>query len=128
MPVAMAMPSVKSRTGPFSEISCARVVNCPASVTSRSIVTDASEQPDDGAGEREQRAFGQELTHEAPSAGAERHPDRHSRSRFSRRASIRLATLAHTMSRRKPGGAEQNPERRTEAARQLVAERHAPSR
>ncbi len=45
MPVALAIANVNSRTVPFSEISCARVVNCPASVTSKSIATDARSSP-----------------------------------------------------------------------------------
>ena len=45
IPVSMATPTVNNRTGPFSEISCARVVNSPARRTSKSMLIAASASP-----------------------------------------------------------------------------------
>ena len=82
------------------------------------------EEADDGAGERQQRALGQELPDQAPSARAERHPDRQLALALQQPREEQVGDARADDEEEKPRGAEQNPERRPEPARQLVAQRH----
>ena len=81
-------------------------------------------QADDCSRDSEQRALGQELTHQAPSPGAKRHADRHLALALQQARQHQIGDAATDDEQEKAGGAEQDPERRTEIAGQLVAEGH----
>ena len=62
----------------------------------------ASARPHAGAADRQEQALGEHLPHQPPVSGAQGRLTATSRTRPSARASSRLATLAHAISRRKP--------------------------
>ena len=102
-------------------ISPVRGVKRPTNVVSRPTVDVANSSPNDAAGEREQRALGQQLPNEPAASGAER------------RAHGQLAVAAQQPRERQvrdvgagdqqhePGRAEQDQQHRPRVARQLVA-------
>ena len=124
MPVSTETTSVKPSTVASMPTSLARVVKRAVKATSRWSAAAARPRPISAAGDRQQRALGQQLAHEPAAPGAERRAHRelaaapqHARQHQVR--DVRAGDQQHAAD-----GAQQHEQRRPRAQRQLVAEAH----
>ena len=119
-PVTIETSSVKPSTPGSISISPVRAVNRPTNVVSMSIVDHANDEADDAAGDRQQRALGQQLPHQPPASRAERGAHRqlaiapqHARER--QVGDVRARDQQH-----EPGRAEQDQQHLARADGQLL--------
>ena len=88
------------------------------------MASDASEQPGDAAGDREQEALGHEMTNETSAAGAERAPHRHLLAPAERARQQQVGDVGAGDQQHERDGAEQDGERAPHFADHLFLQRH----